>query len=32
MAQLVDSGALTLDDIREAEKALLVRGQEEQAQ
>jgi predicted transcriptional regulator len=29
MAHLVDSGALTMDDIREAEQALLARQQEE---
>jgi BlaI family penicillinase repressor len=31
MAHLVDSGALTLEDIHEAEKALLLRDQEDQA-
>jgi len=31
MAHLVDSGAVTLDDIREAEKALLIRAKEDQA-
>jgi BlaI family transcriptional regulator, penicillinase repressor len=30
MAHLVDSGALTLEDVREAEKALLARAQEDQ--
>jgi|SRR6516162_1499189 predicted transcriptional regulator len=30
MAHLVDSGALTLDDVREAEKALLTRAKEDQ--
>jgi len=30
MAHLVDSGALTLEDIREAEKALLTRTEEDQ--
>jgi BlaI family transcriptional regulator, penicillinase repressor len=29
MAHLVDSGAVTLDDIREAEKALLIRTKED---
>jgi BlaI family penicillinase repressor len=30
MAHLVDSGALTLEDVREAEKTLLARAQEDQ--
>ena len=30
MAHLVDSGALTLEDVREAEKALMARAQEDQ--
>jgi len=30
MAHLVDSGTLTLEDVREAEKALLARAQEDQ--
>ncbi|HEX4228153.1 MAG TPA: BlaI/MecI/CopY family transcriptional regulator [Bryobacteraceae bacterium] len=30
MAHLIDSGALTLEDIREAEKTLLIRGTKDQ--
>jgi BlaI family penicillinase repressor len=30
MAHLVDSGSLTMEDIREAEKALLIRDQEDE--